>query len=646
MKERSILSAIETRGVMYFTELFLNTKRLDPEIPIGDKGRITDGHVNVFKSVHNQQTDHSLKDGDFLGRLQVQVKGQLFPKNKNYIKSYPLAKHQLENIQKIGGVVLFVAGLPRDNEGDKIAYYADLAVENAEGFLNQMGKYQSSISIPLKLFPTDPQEVYRHIRHFQKRQSARNIITPDDKIMKNATGFTITLPHPIDFREPQVFGDPTSSAIIEVNGPGEQTQAINAVFQITPEDYLLRERQSLTVSCGDISYLSTRWRRIASDIIEHHISPGICVTFNSAGTVRSFSLHYQTFVHFILKDLLFIEALQNGLPFLINNKEVFKIDSPDSDLDHFLEPLNYLNELIKMCDIFGVDPKLCRLADISEYAAESLKKICACLFHNAAFENRQGIPLRHEIDLGNYKLQLLWVFDQTADRWVPTNFFDTTNHVFAAVNGDLNGEQNNYVGVTPYDFFRKGELGTILNLCPESLVSSYQNLSGEDALIHANQTVLNLIESADQHQNRRVELLSMASDLNSWTIEKDESSLHYAINRFQIRKRLGEFTDADQIEVRRIWEKAEGKQFGDDSLRIEAAASILLDRAEGITYLLGKMTASERDYFKSFPIYFLHENRERPYIIGTPNNDEDWARVEAKIMAEQTDQMLHPVRHS
>lgn len=628
----------------FFSELFLTTKRLEPEIPTGEKGIVADGHVNVYQNVYNEQTDHSLTGGNLVGQLKLQVKGKRLPKTKNYLTSFELHRYALENIKTIGGLVLLVAGLPRDERKETIPYYADLSVQNVELFLSQMGRNQATFNVPLQRFPTDPNEIYRYVYHLTERQSENCLITPDDTMLENAEGFTITLPHSVDLSRPQLFGGPTSSAIIKMIGPDNRTRAIKAMLKITPESYQLRRWEDMEVSCGETTYSETRRRKVKGEIIEFYLSPGICLSLDPTSDRQTNHMRYQSNLHYALNDLLFMDALCKGTPIQLNGIAAFEFKASRSGkLKEFLEPLDYFLALTEMCEDLGIDPKLCRVADLSESAAENLRDVCLCHSGKASFTNKQAIPLRHELDLGAGKILLLWVKDDETGRWVPTSFFDTTKHVFAVTQQNPNTKHKQLVPVTPYDFIPFGELGDVLNLRPDLLVPAYEKLVGDFVVSQANQTVLSLIASADKTPHRRNELLTMASDLNRWTIEQDKDCLYYTINSFQIKKRLGTFTDSDREAVHTIWMNAGRQIYGVDSLSIETGTSILLDKTEGIDYLLGKMGESDREFFKTLPIYFFHQIRGCGYVLGSPNNEADWSRIEKRIMDEEVEETVKAI---
>ncbi|APT84654.1 hypothetical protein [Corynebacterium aquilae] len=633
------MSNIEQTAVDHFRRLCRSTKRLQANIPDGEKGKITDGFIDVFENVHNKQTDQTLKDGNFLHRLDVQVKGRLLPKNKDYLKSFPLYRNDLENIKKVGGVVLLVAGVSRKTEEAEIAYYADLSVQTVDLLLSR-GRLRSKLSIQLQSFPTEPAEIYRYVRHLAKRQGTKNLITPDGALLNNAKGFSVTLPQQIDLTRPQVFGGLKDSAIIELIGPNEQKHVMNVLIKVTPEDYQLHKVEDLEVSCGDVTFSDIRKRRLESGKVELYFSPGICLTFDPKSNKQTFELQYESSLHHVLKDLLFMDALREGMPIKFNGESAFNFQKSRSKfLKEFLEPLDYFVALSNMCGDLSIDPKLCKVTDLSDTASKNLRDVYLCHVGLASFKHKQNIPLRHDLHLDKVKILLLWVPDEETGKWKPTSFFDTTKHMFAVTKQDPTTKQNHIEPVTPYDFIPHGELGDIINLQPDLLVPAYENLVGDSVASRANRTVLSLITSADETPHRRVELLKMASDLNKWTIEKEKENHSFLINRLQIKKRLGGLTDEDRKTTDAMWANACSQVYGDESLTIEVGTSILLGKHDGVDYLLSKMENTERECFKLLPIYYLHLNRVEDYISGSPDNQEDWSRIEQRLLNKEFEEI-------
>ena len=166
------------------------------------------------------------------------------------------------------------------------------------------------------------------------------------------------------------------------------------------------------------------------------------------------------------------------------------------------------------------------------------------------------------------------------------------------------------------------------------LVESYQRIPGDRGKDLAHSTVLKLIASADSTLNRRHELLAMAATLNNWILEVEPSVHSHEINKYQIKKRMGELSDEDLQRIKEMWQSAEQKDYGDTSLSIEIATSILLGKTDGIGYLLDKMDDADQESFKSLPLFYLHENHGNPYILGEPNNEAEWMKVKENIEQE------------
>ena len=108
--------------------------------------------------------------------------------HRKRLPSFELARSELENIKAVGGVVLLVASIPKDDPDQKTPYFADLTPSNVDSLLEQMPKTQSAKSVPLREFPMEIQDVYNYIKHLQQRQRKKALSTPVTPLYKMQQG--------------------------------------------------------------------------------------------------------------------------------------------------------------------------------------------------------------------------------------------------------------------------------------------------------------------------------------------------------------------------------------------------------------------------------------------------------------------------
>lgn len=618
---------IERDAVRYFGGLFDSTRMLEPEIPEGDKGKVTDGFVYIYSILPNAQSDHSLKNG-FVGRLPVQVKGRLVSKTGIPPRSFSLKRHELENLAKVGGAVLLVAGLPRQGSDKPVPLYADLAPDNVRFALEQMKPKQKEKAIKLKRFPTEPDEILSLILHLQKRFSLNSVISPNDDSMRNADGLTVVTPEAVDYSRPQLFGGPGSSAIITVNYPDRESQVIDAILQVTPEAYGLVKIDDLVISCGDVEFDDIRRRRRSDGRVELYISPGISFVLTSTRDC-TFHLRFQTRLYFVSKDVAFLQNLKEGCAVRFNGADTFTFGGNLADFDAHTSASPYLQDLNSLCTHFGIDSKLFPVADLPGASIEALRKLTLHLFHDGRMELESTVPMRHVVELHEQQLQLLW--SDWDGSWNVLSFFDPSKMSIGAVLND--SESGNPELVTAYEFFNASELTSILNLNPGQIIEGYRGIGGERALELASGTVQKLLAAADRKPERRREFLDMADELNRWIVENDPGNVFVELNEMQIKYRFGTLDCADLEFIENTWRAARRMEFDEDSLVIELASSILLDRCDGASYLLGQMMPEERVEFEKSPIMYLCD-LQGTYHVGEPGNASDWQRVEDEIEQE------------
>lgn len=622
---------IEREAVGCFNGVFDRTGMLEPEINFGEKGKITDGYIYVYTELPNAQSDHSLRNGTFIGRVPVQVKGKVLSDAGGPLRSFSLKRHELENIAKVGGAVLLVAGLPGSDSHRPTLHYADLAPDNARYVLEQMKPGQQTRAVKLKQLPTEPDEIVSLFMVLQKRFSLRSVIDPSDDLMKNAEGLTVVTPGEVDYTRPQLFGGPGSSAIISVLQAGGEEQVVNAILQVTPKEYGLMRNEDLVVSCGDVQFGDTRRRKRDDGRVEFYLSPGISFVLDRDGS-STFHLRFQRMLYYVYKDVNFLNALARGESIRFNGTEALKFAEDTSKFEMFIRTEKYLKDLEGLCQYFDIDPRLFPVADLSDSSIGQLRILAANVLNGVEVKINSSTPVRDSIDLLGKKIQLVW--DDAEGELKAHSFFDLSRMSLAAYLNDHQHGKPVAERVTAFEFFTGSDLAAILNLNPSQAVESYRRIGGERAAELASFTVLKLLTAADQAFERRRELLKITKDLNAWVSSVLPENIFVALNGLQIKYRLGELDDTDRDFLDKTWRAAKNLRFGQDSLAVELAASILLRKFDGVTYLLDQMDSEDgKSYLKS-PLMFLYRFQGQ-YEVGEPSNAEDWQRIEKEIEVDQ-----------
>lgn len=624
---------IERTAIRYFEEVFDQIDGLAPEFKSGDKDRISDGFVYVYSAKPNAQSDYTLRDGSFVGRVTVQIKGRLVSKAGTPHRSFPLQKHQLQSIQKIGGLILLVAAVPRDGGSKPIPFYADLAPDNARHILEQMEPGQKQKAISLQQFPTDPDEVVSLMSHLQKRLGTNSSVKPNDYLMKNADKLTITTPGYVDYSRPQLIGGPGSSAIISVHMQGGEAQVIDTVMQLTPAEYGLHRVQDMKVACGGIEFADIRRRKLVNGGVELYLSPGVCLVLRKNGACR---LRYrsQASLFDVSKDIAFLSNLEDGNPVQVNGVDALNLKNLKG-IEPIVRVRNYLADLGKLCAYFGVDPKLFRVRDLPQSTVDELRVLTLHLFYGGAqFDDLLCNTATIEILGRQLRLAVAQPSSQVA------SLFDSAQVQFGSAVGTANENEAVQKAVTAFEFFNASELASTLNLNPELMVAGYRAIGGQRGVDLASDTVFKLVSAADQEEVRRKEFLEMALELSDWVIENDPENLSALLNRMQVRYRLGTLEGSDIETIESIWGAARRRKYEGDSLIVETVCSILLGQSDGTNYLLRQLDEAERQRFDEAPIMFLHKNRGQRYEVGVPSNAEDWAMIEEEITQESVEELI------
>lgn len=624
------MSAIERKAVWHFGTLLEKSCYLESSIDHGEKGKITDGYIHIFRSPRNRQGDHSLRDGNYFGRLDVQVKGKTLPRNKTFLSSFELTRSELENFEHVGGVVLLVAGIPRNDLDPIQSYYADLAQSNVRLILNSMGKNQSTKSVPLKRFPSEPNEVLQLIRHLQTRQSEKSIVTPSASLIDDADGITVTTPSTVDWSQPQFFGGPSSSAIISTSGPRNESQVIDAILEITPESYQLHRNEKFVIECGGVRFSDTRKRKLSNDEWELHVSPGILIKFNGTQTI-DVTVRTRNILFFAIKDLRFLQALTKSEWITVNGERFARFTTRDSNLENFLKPLGFLSDLEKILGHFNVDTKAVKVSDLPEETIQSLNRLAQSIIHAQPIHYQVSGPLREQIHFAESRLELVWRDEGSNHGLVPYSLFDSSKLRYCAPLGTANDKEHQIENLSAFEFFGPEDLSKILNLNPGSIIRAYESIDESLSNHFANMTVLKLIQAADITPRRRIEFLKMAMSLNDWLLDRFGLNVTQLLNRFQIKFRLSSLNDDDVSVLEEIRQESRNQKSTNNLLANEIAAAILLGMHDGAEYLMSNMPSHEKKQFEEWPIYFLHKHRAEPYVLNSTSDEEGWRVVEQQL---------------
>lgn len=617
---------IEKQATRFFADLIERNPCLEAEIRDGEKDRISDGFIYIYRDSRNIQTDHSLQNGNFIGRVLVQVKGR----KDQHGHPFPLTRTNLENIEKAGGLLFLVADIPRDDGENLKGYYADLAPRNVKHLLGQMKPEQKNKSVPLTPFPNDPTEILSLVSHIQKRLSLTNVVMPNQRLFNEAEGLTIASSKAIDFTYPQLLGGPNSSAIISVKGPEGTEQVIDSILQVIPQDYGLERNDGLTVSCGSVQFDDTRKRKISGGRVQFYISPGISLVLDRKHQFR-FTFRYQSKLHDVRKDLAFIEALLRGNFVSFDGVDTLKLESDPEPLRRITSTRPFLDDLDRICSHFEVDPRIFTVVDLSPSTYPALKTVVDHITGRRKFDSNSTHPLRQTIEIGGRNLELIWW--KNGSEWDVHGLFDPSHSLIAGSNTDKR-DSSNFEPVTPYEFFSATQIANTLNLNRKFLLGAYRRIGGDRGLDLASGTVFKLLSAADQTLDRRSEFLDMAEELNDWILSENPDDMVVWLNGMQIRRRRGTLTNDDLARINEVWCQAERKDYGEDSILIELAANVLLRRADGVSYLLSQIDDELRERLEKSPLMFLHRLEDRPYEISVVSNVDDWQRIEQDIERE------------
>lgn len=162
---------IETKSVSYIEDILTNSDYIEPHINTKDKMPSWDGDIILYNKKENRKD--SMK-----GKISTQLKGhcKAIKKNNNSISEL-IKVSDLKNYYNDGGVMYFVVIIDNADYDNKKAYYKALTPLLIKQYLEN--KEKETISIKMDLFPKDSKEITSAIFEFydncKKQEGHENI---------------------------------------------------------------------------------------------------------------------------------------------------------------------------------------------------------------------------------------------------------------------------------------------------------------------------------------------------------------------------------------------------------------------------------------------------------------------------------------
>ncbi|MDK4318324.1 hypothetical protein [Corynebacterium pseudodiphtheriticum] len=584
---------IEISSVNHISETFNLNDNISALITSNDKTAITDGELRFHSPDKTREVDN------FEFSIQIQAKGKLL-KSADFPKTlkYNIKKNQLKAFYKLNGIIYFVVLVTKSK---KRMYYRILGPTDIEQELNQIGE-KNSKQIELEYFPMIPEEQNAILILARNKCRKHNILT--EEILKDTEAFHISSNNPIDLTHP---GNVSSRSIngqsIEAQLENGLTIPISARIEFWPQNFLPQRHPSVFRS-GIVTIDDAHCRIIDDTNFEIALTPSLQIIIHRGLEEGTLNLSPADTFDEALTSLNFVCNWHENQFLEIDQVQTkWKINPPN--LVDLKQLRKTFHDFSKLFTLLEVDASLIRIQDFEENTRQ-LSDIYHYFILKQDLIREHDKLAAHTLKLGPWQLLFYSLKDYDRGKNMLKSF------------GNLDGQQlwwvpkddpQNACRVTPFEMYSPNQLSQILNLGLNNIIKTYENHTDDHSRFSlANTTVLKLITAADLQPVRNQELLSGALNLSNFIREDVSMSDIAQINVWQISKRLGTLSDDNYNDIRRFQDNIGPDN--DQWQQLKAAASILLDNRDDVSYYLRSLPEDDRKAFQDSPIFKLHSDPE------------------------------------
>lgn len=574
------------------------------ELASNDKTPFTDGFIYVYKS--DKQSNLNTR-----GRIPVQIKGRTHPgkiKDSASSVTYPIKREELEFFKQDGGVIYFYvpvspAGYPKG------VFHESLTPFRINRLLLKMKPGQKSLSVKLKRFVDDIDEIQQQVSYALDSRKQANTRINVDEILPQLTSMTLRTRTPLSDEHPTVLNVTDTNFSIEGTLPGGTVLPLDLDLVVTPGHYA-PEPMDVDISCGGVTFESPTRERIDAQTTLITLSGGLSIraTRDGRGLRTSVSVSADGTFYDQVKNLNFFLAAAGGAPLVIGDL-VLPPDrmTPDDEGTAELELVrDNIQKMIAALDTLDLSPDLARSIQLTSEQRQHL-----LMLHNAFVAgeeiliNTSGVGGMN-ITLGDYQVTaLVSEGSDESHRKIIDPFNPKHRGEFRLLRQGEDGKPME-TQATIYEALRIEDIGRTLNLHVDSIADAYAAINDRNiALSTANDFVLNLLRAADVAEApMRDFLLRGAGNLCDWLVAEGKEDLTYLINRWQTWSRSEKLTTDVERQIRSA--RREVRSSGpDEAHMLEACLTILLGEFSELALLLDEFGAVDKERLQEWPIWSL-----------------------------------------
>ncbi|MGL4697916.1 hypothetical protein [Enterococcus larvae] len=575
---------IETKSLNALRNLIDESNIIDSYISENDKTPSWDGQLFVYNSPIFSNTN-------LLGVVSVQIKGHQLKKQKIVAKhaSFNVKRIDLENYMRNEPIVYFVI-LVSDNK-TSIIYYKILLPLDIKNELNSFKKNEKSKSITF-----NKMEDYHHLErilqnfiHHKRLQNSANIDKLDSKkvieISNNYQGAIIS-------NHKELEKDIARDGLYfytEIEG-----NVLIPLFKAMDIKQIVKKKANIHAGGNTYYYEYIIEKKNSSHIviIEN------CLTFDFEKKRFSYKLKGNLFER--IHSLNFMLDLLDSKQIYFNDVALklddfpFDVSAARKDFNELLVKFKYELSLFQKR---GIVP-LFSLDNLSVSDQNNYSTIVKLFAGDTSVLRQSGIV---EIEIGDF-YYLLFV-DVSADKMDVINLFSPEILKFEFTLSDIDKDD---VVITSIFFTLTTEMFNCVNFDISIILNSISNTkidyTHENNLIAINSFLIHLIQAYDISGKKELFQISVLIIKNlddQVSSLKEEIFQFIFINYYQLKARVSSLELQDY--------KILGNASFDELNKKFAVATIIKDK-EGALKMWNKLSISEKDKLKEFPIYTLYKS--------------------------------------
>lgn len=293
-----------------------------------------------------------------------------------------------------------------------------------------------------------------------------------------------------------------------------------------------------------------------------------------------------------INDLIFIKDLIETKELTVNKHKILFNDSDFIDKQDFLEMLNNLVNIKQRLEYFGVIKDLnldimTKEDDIMlSFIMESEPKIKD---YKIDLSNTRVL----KINIANISILVIVEIIENKKCYNIKSYFTNSWRITYLLK-----ETAEHIPISQFIFLEKDGL-LVDNINSKKIIEDIKEKhNNTNNTEYINDFLLEALKAYDEACDQKNEIEYLIEILSEWLYEENKADYKY-LNLAQVKYRTGKLNDEIITKIKAM------KKMNADNLEILAGINILLDNDDEAIQIINKMSFSNREFFKSCPIYNL-----------------------------------------